>query len=217
MEIEGSHPFQLALSYEEGEIYIVDVAGRPHNLITGCFATAFIIALLSKYGRTFYSSWENPLQLDDYFYVPDFSFQITSSQLADSNSSDVSIVGEIAISQNTNSILRKCANYFAIFDVDVAICVDMEESLCNPSVEHMTRSKISRSNDVNFEKTLKLYIFYSEEIPYPITVPFDKEFSFKIKKSSIERKLRESAKQQDNNDFIEIKVNLESIIVFKTQ
>ena len=216
MEIEGSHPFQLVLSYEEGEIYVVDVAGRPHSVITGCFTTAFIIALLAKYRDTFYSCLEYPMQLDDYFYIPDFCFLIRPSQLADSNSLDVSIVGEIAISQNTNSVLRKCANYFGIFDVDVTICVDMEES-CNPSVEHMTRSKISRSNDVNFEKTLKLYIFYNEVIPSPITIPFNEEFTFKIKKSSMERKLREQAKQQNNDDFIEIKVSLQSIDIFGSQ
>ena len=218
MEIEGSHPFQLVLSYEEGEIYIVDVAGRPHNLITGVFNTAFMITLLSKYGDTFYSSWENPLQFGDYFYEPDFSFQIRKSQLADSNFSDVSIVGEIAISQSTNSVLRKCSNYFKIFNVDVVICIDMEETLSNSSfIKCRTRSKISRSDHENLEKTLKLYIFYSEEVPIPITVPFDEDFSFKIKKSAIERKLHETAKQPNGEDFIDVKLKLKSIDVFKTQ
>lgn len=46
----------------------------------------------------------------------------------------------------------------------------------------MMISRISRYKNLNIIKKLRLYIFYNEEIPSPITVPFDKDFSFKIKK-----------------------------------
>ena len=227
----SSRPYLLVLSWEDGNVFVVDIASRQHSVIAGYFSESIGIALRENYGNIFYSSTDSSIETVHQYLVPDFSFQVNSDYLTNFDSFDLAIVGEIAISQSTGNVLEKCSKYVRDFDVDIAICVDLTE---NPSsfIENGAKTEellqdmqtqicsnlLSKCKKYSSEHTLRLYVFDERDIiPEGIDVPFDVPFTFKIRTKAIERKLNETTMERirSNAEFIEVTVTLSSIATFK--
>ena len=162
----SSRPYLLVLSWEDGNVFVVDIASRQHSVIAGYFSESIGIALRENYGNIFYNSTDSSIETEHQYLAPDFSFQVNSDYLTNFDSFDLAIVGEIAISQSTGNVLEKCSKYVKDFDVDIAICVDLTE---NPSsfIENGAKTEeLLQDMQTQIQSTLHTLLFYTLNFLY---------------------------------------------------
>ena len=91
------------------------------------------------------------------------------------------IIGEIALSEPTSHMTAKCLSYIKDFGANVVLGIDIPSS-----------ANFFDPSDI---KHVDLFIFYDDmnEVPSPIPIPLDEEFSFYLESKYLVKKMKKES------------------------